>query len=58
MVCHLSNRQAYCMGTREGEPGLTELVVTLRYQACDDQACYLPQTVTIPMSLEFLAHVE
>ena len=49
--------KAICMGTREGEEGPINVVANLRYQACDDTACYVPQTLTVPMSLTWLPHV-
>lgn len=33
-----------------------DINATLRYQACDDRECYIPQTVTLPFSLQFLPH--
>ena len=48
--------KANCVGTRDAEEGPIEVVASLRYQACDDMACYLPQTVTIPVSLTWLPH--
>ena len=49
--------KANCMGTLDGEEGPIAVVASLRYQACDDAACYLPQTVTMPVSLTWLPHV-
>ena len=49
--------KAICMGTREGEEGPLNVVASLRYQACDDSACYIPQTLTVPVSLTWLPHV-
>jgi hypothetical protein len=49
--------KAHCMGT--GKPDGKPLVVKaqLRYQACDDRQCYLPQTDEFELSLEYLPHV-
>jgi|GEM_PF-1778258 len=33
-----------------------EVTATLRYQACDDKECYIPQNVTLPFTLQFLPH--
>ena len=49
--------KARCIGLdkREDEPFQVE--VRLRYQACDDTQCYLPQTITFCLPLRFLPHV-
>ena len=46
--------KAICVGTRDAEEGPIAVVASLRYQACDETACYLPQTVTMPVSLTWL----
>lgn len=33
-----------------------DVTATLRYQACDDRECYMPQTITLPFTLQFLPH--
>ena len=50
--------KAHCIGIRKGrEEEVFQIIPKLRYQACDDRECYLPETVTFPLSLRFLRHV-
>ena len=46
-----------CIGLDMREEREIEVEARLRYQACDDTQCYLPQTATFPLSLRFLSHV-
>ncbi len=49
--------KAYCMGVRRDQVGEFEVAAKLRYQACDERECYLPQTLTFPLHLRYLQHV-
>lgn len=49
--------RAYCMGTSKGQGEVFQVNARLHYQACDDSECYLPQTLTFPLSLRCLPHV-
>ena len=48
--------KARCKGAR-AEEGPVEIPVQLRYQACDDSECYLPETFTVPLDLQVLSNV-
>ena len=50
--------KARCIGVSKTVSEQTfQVNVQLRYQACDDEQCYLPETLNIPVSLRFLPHV-
>ena len=50
--------KAHCIGIRKGgEEEVFQVIPKLRYQACDDCECYLPETISFPLSLRFLPHV-
>jgi hypothetical protein len=40
----------------EDQPGKIEATVRLRFQACDDRECFLPETVTFRLPLQVLPH--
>ncbi len=48
--------KAHCVGGKEDKE--EEIVVRgmLRYQACDERECYLPQTLSFELPLRFLSH--
>ena len=48
--------KAYCRGGNRDQEKTVTVSATLRYQACDDRICYLPQTLVFSMSLRFLPH--
>ena len=48
--------KARCLGIKRGEGETCPVNVHLRYQACDDRECYLPRTVSIPLTLQLLPH--
>ena len=48
--------KARCLGVRREQPEEIEVVAHLRYQACNDQECYLPQTITFPLRLQYQHH--
>ncbi len=48
--------KARCVGIKRGEGESITVNVTLRYQACDELECYLPQTVSFPLTLQVLPH--
>ncbi|MBI5830150.1 MAG: redoxin domain-containing protein [Chloroflexi bacterium] len=48
--------RAQCLGgSRDGE-GNIQVTARLRYQACDDRECFLPETLTFILPLHFLPH--
>ena len=49
--------KAHCIGVRREQSGELKGAVKLRYQACDERQCYLPQVVTFPIHLQYLHHV-
>jgi len=48
--------KAYGVAVNEDRPGNAQANVRLRYQACDDRKCFLPETVTFRLPLEILPH--
>ncbi len=46
-----------CLGLSAEQDGEIAITASLHYQACDDDACYLPQTLTFPLKLRYLKHV-
>ena len=48
--------RADCRAVNTDQEGPFTVPVKLRYQACDDRECYLPQTVDIKIPMEFLPH--
>ena len=46
--------KAHCMGVKRGQGEKVEVSGALRFQACDDSQCFLPQTITFPLSLQCL----
>ena len=49
--------KARCLGVRRDQAEEIEVAANLHYQACDDHECYLPQTITFPLHLQYLQHV-
>ena len=49
--------KARCIGLKRGEGKHFPLVARLHYQACDDHQCFLPQTLTIPLTLQAVPNV-
>ncbi len=49
--------KARCIGVRRDREEEFEVAAGLRFQACDDRECYLPQTVIFPLHLQYLEHV-
>ena len=49
--------KARCIGLKRGEGEHFPLVARLHYQACDDHQCFLPQTLTIPLTLQAVPNV-
>jgi len=48
--------KAYCRGGNRDQEKTFAVNATLRYQACDDRVCYIPQAVPFSLSLRFLPH--
>ncbi len=48
--------KAHCLGIKEDGKEVFQVTARLRYQACDDRQCYLPQTLTFPLPLQSLPH--
>ena len=48
--------KAWCKGVGRGPERPIEARARLRYQACDDIECYLPQTLDLTLPLQFLPH--
>ena len=50
--------KARCLGTmRTREEEVVQVTANLRYQACDDHQCFLPETLALPLTLRFLPGV-
>jgi hypothetical protein len=49
--------KAHCLGDRRAEEDTLRVDARLRYQACDDTTCYLPQTLDLPLSVQYVRHV-
>lgn len=47
--------KAHCVG-RAWEEQHARIQVQLRYQACDERECYLPQTLDFDLAIEVLPH--
>jgi hypothetical protein len=47
--------KAHCLGTAR-EQQRVQVAVQLRYQACDERECYLPQTLVFDLALDVLPH--
>lgn len=45
-----------CRGVGEDRDEALEVEVELRYQACDDEQCFMPETVALTVPLRFLPH--
>ena len=48
--------KATCRAQNTAQEGHFTVPVRLHYQACDDEQCYLPETVTIEIPMNFLSH--
>jgi hypothetical protein len=46
--------KAHCLG--QAREGSVDIRASLKYQACDETACYLPEHLTFDMSLDVLGH--
>ena len=45
-----------CRGVGEDRDEALEIDVELRYQACDDEQCFMPETLALQVPLRFLPH--
>jgi hypothetical protein len=48
--------KAHCRGGNIREDSVFQVAARLRYQACDDHKCYLPQALVFSLSLHGLPH--
>lgn len=48
--------KAHCIGGKEDKEGPVVVRGQLRYQACDESECYLPQAISFELPLRFLSH--
>jgi len=48
--------KAHCLGGSEDKEGDIAVRGVLRYQACDQKECYLPQALPFELPLRFLPH--
>jgi len=46
-----------CLGLSAEQDGEIAISASLHYQACDDNECYFPETLTFPLRLRYLQHV-
>jgi hypothetical protein len=46
--------KAHCMG--QAREGRVDIYASLKYQACDEAVCYLPEHLTFDMNLDMLGH--
>ena len=49
--------KAWCIGLKRGDGEYFPVVARLHYQACDDHQCFLPETLTVPLTLQALPNV-
>ena len=48
--------KAHCLGGNKDQKEIFQVTARLRYQVCNDRECYLPQTLTLSLPLQFLPH--
>lgn len=48
--------RARCLGESKDGAGKIQVAARLRYQACDDRECFLPESLTFVLPLDFLPH--